>query len=650
MLIRPYTISQMVILLMTIFLLLYLRDAMHRTAAANRPHIRWMLEMAGWGAGIILITLLAGVAEFTAIDLLTYFRSVLILLFWRAMAQAIYALPPAAPFARRDEARWSNRAFGALLVLELGFLAVHWVRFAQTGAMAPRPVLMGLPVLIAGLWSVLLVARKLWAAEQAPGLTRGEQWRRAALAPQSALGPFYRWFLLAMGGLLLLNPLFNPAIYAVAPPPLWMMIAGDLLVTGALMLALFGYLSSSPALASLAYRLVGAGLTIYFVLISILGWIVTVTFLRQQAPAVSPAAMFGAQMQAQFFVTPAAYHPLAEQLSNLLTPLLWFAVAGSLLFGWAYSFYYRGVVQPPLRQIIDGFRQVEQERLDVRIPPLPWQDEFSQIVVSFNQMAASLEHSHRQVRAYQQHLQELVDQRTAKLQQEMELRKGLEVRQAIQDERTRIAQETHDGLLQSLMGVRIRLMRGRRLSQLPAGRLQTELEEMAGEITHSVQDLRKLINELNDQILPNGLLPALQQAIQRHERAYAVTVHQELECAAPRLAVNDELQILRIVQEALANAARHSGAATASVAVRCPAEAGGRAALHVCIGDSGRGFDPARLSSAGWGLKNMQQRAAQINATLAITSAPGAGTTVRLVVPLGEGAAGAGQDVKLDSP
>lgn len=637
MLIRPYTISQTAILLLLGFFLIYLLHARRQNPTAGRAHIDWMLQVVGWGAVTVLLTLLAGVVETVAVDALIYCRDIFSLLFWHALCRAIYALPPLELFARRDEPRRTSVAFAALIVLEIGILTFRLLRLAQTGVLEPRPLalVLALPLLAAGLWCVLLVARKLWAAEYAPGAPFAANLRRAALAPQSRIGAFYRWFLLAALGLALLLVFFNVASLIRGVAPLWLLVGSDLLVTSAIMLALFGYLSSSPTLASLEYRLIGAGLTLFLALVSLLGWIATVTFLAQQARQIDPAAVFGTQMQAQFFVTPAAYQGLAQQLSNLLAPLLGFAVLGSLLFMGAYTFYYHRVVEPPLRQIVAGFHAVEQGDLAVRIPPLPWQDEFSQIVVSFNQMASSLEHNDQELRAYQQHLQALVDQRTAELTQEMNLRKELEVRQAIQDERTRIAQETHDGLLQSLMGVRIRLNRSKRLSQLPAARLQAELDEIAGEITHSTQDLRHLVNELNDQILPDGLIPALQQLIQRQQRAYSIDIQADLTCAPALLTVNQELHVLRIVQEALANAARHSGAVHVWIMARC-AEVEGGTVLQVQIRDDGCGFDPSQQSGAGWGLKNMQRRAGQANGALHIHSKPGAGAEIELLVPVRE--------------
>ena len=209
MLIRPYTISQTAILLLLGFFLIYLLHARRQAPTADRTHIDWMLQVVGWGAVTILLTMLAGVVESAAVDTLAYFRDVFALLFWHALSRAIYALPPVEPFVRRDELRRTSVVFAALIVLELGYLTFRLIRLTQTATLEPRPLALALPLLAAGLWCVLLVMRKLWAAERAPGATFTAHLRRAALAPQSRIGAFYRWFLLAAGSLALLLVFFN---------------------------------------------------------------------------------------------------------------------------------------------------------------------------------------------------------------------------------------------------------------------------------------------------------------------------------------------------------------------------------------------------------------------------------------------------------
>ena len=94
------------------------------------------------------------------------------------------------------------------------------------------------------------------------------------------------------------------------------------------------------------------------------------------------------------------------------------------------------------------------------------------------------------------------------------------------------------------------------------------------------------------------------------------------------------VEVYRIVQEALANVARHSGADLAHVSLSVE---GGRV-LRVIIADSGRGFDPATVRDSGLGLAGIRERAALLGASVAIAAAPGAGTRITLEVPLGAGA------------
>lgn len=633
MLIRPYTLSQMSMLLLAGFLLVYLQIAVRRTPSVKGSHTRWMMQAIAWVWLVLLISLIIGISEDPRMDFLAYARIGVGMFAWHAVARAIYALPPFEPFDRRQEARFTSWAIGGFLSLEAGYFCIRLWRFSQTGLTQPLIWPMALPTAAVGLWVMLLIMRKLWVAEGVTGLSLGRRLHRVVLAPQSDVGRFYRGFLLAVFGMLLIVLLFNFMAVVIVILPLWGLIAADLLVTTAILVALFAYLVSPLAPTGLQIRVMGAGLTIFLWLISVLGWIVTLTFLRYQVPGIDPIQIFGTQMQTHF-VTSAPYRPQAALLSDLLAPLLWFALGGSLVYVLLFTTYYRRTLQSSLDQIINSFRQVQQGNLAYRLPPSTWQDEFSQIGVSFNQMTDSLDDANQELTAYQHGLEDLIQRRTAQLSQEMELRKGLELRQGIQDERERIAQETHDGMLQTLMGVRIRLTRGKRLSQLEAQAIQAEMTEMADEITQSIQDLRNLINELNEQILPDGLTIGLERLIQRYERTYPISIHTDLAYAPGWLALNQELNVLRIVQEALSNASRHSGATQVWLVLGCDEQAGQERTLTVTIQDNGQGFDVAERLGSGSGLRNMRRRAEQLGADLAIQSQPGAETIIRLAVPI----------------
>lgn len=537
MFIRPYTLSQVSMLLLAGFLLAYLQVAVNRSPSVKNSHTRWMVQSIAWIWISLLLSLIIGISEDPRIDFFAYSRLGIGMLAWHAMARAIYALPPFEPFARRQEARFTSWAIFGLLALEAGYFCLRLWRFFQTGLPQSLAWPMALPSTFVGTWVLLLMVRKLWAAEDAPDLPLGQHLRRALIAPQSDVSRFYRSFLLAVFGMLLIVLVFIFMAIVSATLSIWQLIAADLLVTTAILTALFAYLISPLAPTGLEIRMMGAGLTIFLGLISVLGWIVTLTFLNYQAPGIDPIQIFGNQMQTHF-VTFAPYRPQAKMLNDLLAPLIWFAMGGSVSYVLLYTTYYRRTLQASLDRTINSFQQVQQGNLAYRIPGSTWQDEFSQIGVSFNQMAVSLESASQELYSYQEHLQDLVHQRTEELEVEMELRKRLELRQGIQDERERIAQETHDGMLQTLMGVRIRLTRSKRLSRLGAEAIQAEMDEMAGEIVHSIQDLRNLINELNEQILPDGLVNGLERLIQRYERTYPIVIHLNL-AYAPQVASGD---------------------------------------------------------------------------------------------------------------
>ena len=86
------------------------------------------------------------------------------------------------------------------------------------------------------------------------------------------------------------------------------------------------------------------------------------------------------------------------------------------------------------------------------------------------------------------------------------------------------------------------------------------------------------------------------------------------------------VQVFRIAQEALGNVARHSGARHA----RLHWERLGATRGRLVVADDGHGFDPETSRPGHFGLSNMQQRAAELGATLAIHSAPGEGTRIEL--------------------
>jgi signal transduction histidine kinase len=120
-----------------------------------------------------------------------------------------------------------------------------------------------------------------------------------------------------------------------------------------------------------------------------------------------------------------------------------------------------------------------------------------------------------------------------------------------------------------------------------------------------------------------------------HELALRCGLPVELEldmAAGGGLAPEQVLEVYRIAQEAVANAVRHSN--SPALAMRFASTRGG---VRLDIADEGIGFDPVHVAPRGFGLTGMRERATLLGGRLRITSHPGSGTRVTLVVPITQG-------------
>jgi signal transduction histidine kinase len=125
------------------------------------------------------------------------------------------------------------------------------------------------------------------------------------------------------------------------------------------------------------------------------------------------------------------------------------------------------------------------------------------------------------------------------------------------------------------------------------------------------------------------LLDSLRFRLAPRLQAAGVQLDWQVECEVapqPWMDAPRALHLLRVVQEALANAVRHAGATRVLLKVQAQG-----AGVAVAVIDDGRGIDAA-AGLAGHGLASMRRRAALLGATLSVGPAPGQGTEVRLVL------------------
>lgn len=204
--------------------------------------------------------------------------------------------------------------------------------------------------------------------------------------------------------------------------------------------------------------------------------------------------------------------------------------------------------------------------------------------------------------------------------------------QLVLSERTRIARELHDTLLQGLFGVALQVDSiSTQLETSPEG-TKDRLERVRQLVTRYIRETRSSIWLLRSDSLEQRHLPTTLR-----EAAEALTagtpVRLEFETRGPAKPLSNEVedQIVRIVHEAVINVVRHAQATRVQVILGFQADS-----LRVLVSDNGCGLDVdwrAPHARGGWGLVGMRERAAQIGATLSVSSVPGKGTDIELVVP-----------------
>jgi signal transduction histidine kinase len=204
-----------------------------------------------------------------------------------------------------------------------------------------------------------------------------------------------------------------------------------------------------------------------------------------------------------------------------------------------------------------------------------------------------------------------------------------------EDERRRIAQELHDGPLQTLVHV------CRLIDTLAApgpaspGPSPASLSQLRSATESAVAEVRQISRGLRPPLLDDlGLLAALERLCDEAERRAGVAVSLRVHGTLPALTSPAELTVYRIAQEALSNVDRHARASTVEVRLWA---ADWRLELRVI--DDGQGFEagPGGAADRGtMGLAGMAERAALVGGWLQVRSQPGAGTTVAAAVPTAE--------------
>lgn len=293
----------------------------------------------------------------------------------------------------------------------------------------------------------------------------------------------------------------------------------------------------------------------------------------------------------------------ADEIANLALFLLIGAFQSFLI-----ELFQQAVVAQKVtnRELADARSQLEQ-RVAERTAELVAANERLKVEVIERQQAEELERFHAQ-------RSQALSSRIVELQEA---------------EHRRIARELHDEIGQNLTGLKVVL-------QLASREVPHSVREKFEEAQHLAQDLLDRVRHLSLDLRPLmlddlGLLAALNSLLDRFRRQTDIVVHFKHSPFPGRLGPELETTLYRIVQEALANVARHSGARNVHIRLWR-----GEDGVRLQVEDDGSGFDAEKALKANvsTGLSGMQERAALVGGELLFESSPGMGTRLTAELPI----------------
>ena len=257
----------------------------------------------------------------------------------------------------------------------------------------------------------------------------------------------------------------------------------------------------------------------------------------------------------------------------------------------------------PLERLIEEMEKVDLSRpgplLPASIDGVGESEEVERIELAFLSMVRRLEAERRRAGSAALHAQE--------------------------EERARVARDLHDAVNQSLTGLLLRLEAAR--AEAPPA-LEPELAETKALANQAMFELLQLARQLRPTALDDlGLAAAIAGQVEQLGRG-EVEAGFEVVGDFSDLGDDPQLVVYRVAQEALSNATRHSGAERVGVELWRRGDGG----VELRVSDDGRGF-AFEESQRGLGIAGMRERALLVGGELTIESRPGAGTTVRLLVP-----------------
>lgn len=201
-------------------------------------------------------------------------------------------------------------------------------------------------------------------------------------------------------------------------------------------------------------------------------------------------------------------------------------------------------------------------------------------------------------------------------------------RLAIVEERDRIAMELHDGIIQSIYAIGIRLEIAR-TTRADDSELNSQLGGAAQDLNRVIEDLRHYIQDLKRGVdFSVSLHEQLREIAEGFHNVSSARLVIDVATGFTYLTDERLHTLVQVIREALSNIVRHSGATEVYLELHETMRQ-----ITLSIADNGHGFDPTAVTQ-GSGLKNMRQRAERVNGTIEVVSTPEHGSTLTLIIPV----------------
>jgi signal transduction histidine kinase len=204
---------------------------------------------------------------------------------------------------------------------------------------------------------------------------------------------------------------------------------------------------------------------------------------------------------------------------------------------------------------------------------------------------------------------------------------------AQESERRRLAGEIHDGIVQSMVGISYRLQALEKKFEAGADEeLMDNIRQLEEQLNNNIKELRELLLGLRPPLLDDmGLYAALEAHLKKFSTANRVQVSLQIPEEKPPISRDAQINLFRIIQEALNNIEKHAEAEHVTIEIDNTPQK-----LYLRIIDDGKGFSPqkARGKSGNLGIANMRERTELLGGVLKIKSEPGRGTGISCDIPL----------------